>query len=85
MRRGKRFIARQWELPLIEERRPKPLTLPARGSLLRISGAPGNCNGLWRVQSALRIGSDGIFLGLEEPAFRVKLPAVTSEQGELFC
>lgn len=82
--RKSRFVAKQFELALAEERPREQVILPPRRSLLRIVSAQGNCNGVWQVQSALRVFGGGIFLGLEEPVLRRRaLPRPQLEQAQL--
>lgn len=84
MKRRAKYVAQQYDLPLIEERPRETVTPPPRGSMLRIVGAPTDINGVWKVASALRLPGNGIFLGLEPPVLSkpVRLPRL--EQKELF-
>lgn len=83
--RRTRHIAEQYELPIADRPPRDQVTLPPRGSLLRIAGAPTDINGVWRVESALTLPGGGIFLGLRPPDLK---PARTSParmtQEELF-
>jgi hypothetical protein len=69
MKKG-RHIAPQWELPILEER-PRPrLELPPVRSLIRIAGSATDCNGVFKVASAMHLPGGGMFLGLMPPEIK---------------